>query len=319
MSKDSNYTFVNYELTHFDIFTWNPYANGGTGAYDPLNASDPRNNPGYGYSEENQDRGGAGAPPPPTPKPEEPCKIVCTGVIVNCKCVEKPKDPCEEAKKNDARFKNPIVAKQINDIRNKSTIFEYGAEQNLTAFPPGTNPVFKDIPAHADKIPKTNHVDLFHTWDLKNGYTIGLTHGHPSGNPPSTADIYGMFSAVAQPTLVAAGKTAIDYVKDNYTMTIVTQNETYTINVTDWDLLAKITKENTLNKIKDDYFDLVQDKIDIQKQTGLDSNSENNAKIYGLLKQYSNAVSISKLDIGASESVPLKLDGQGNVTKIPCI
>lgn len=80
-----------YESTPFDIFTWNPYTNGGTGAYDPLNASDPRNNPGYGYTEENQYQGGAGASPPTPPKPEEPCKskIACAGVIVNCKCAFK--------------------------------------------------------------------------------------------------------------------------------------------------------------------------------------------------------------------------------------
>jgi hypothetical protein len=246
-----------------------------------------------------------------------PCPIKSCPVgfnLIDCKCI---KDPCAEAKKNDLRASNAIILNQNNQIRTLSIEKEFGAEQNLTTFPPGTVPVFKDIPVHTDPVDPANIKPIksftpFFNWNATKGYTIGVSHGHPDGRAPSAADLILPATFLNNLKSLNGSPAAIDYFKANFTHTIVTANEIFTISVTDWDALETLRAEFTLNaqKARDNYSEKVQEYINAQKERSSSVAFMNKATLYAALKIYGKAVSISKLDKTSLKHVALKLDAQ---------
>jgi hypothetical protein len=251
-----------------------------------------------------------------------PCtnKVVCPAgySFLNCNCVKdtppKP-DPCAQAKSNDARAKSSTILGQINTIRTKSTDVEFGAEQNLSSYPPANpaDPYYKPIPVRSDA--SSIHFIPKFTWNATDGYSVGISHGHPSNNAPSPADLVNAYQFITNSELVAAGQTAMDYFKANFTIITVTQDATYTINVTDWDALGVLFKAYYADTTAglQAYLAKVVKYPEIDDQA-----SQEEATLYAALSLYGSAVNITKRDKGSTVSTPMKLDANGKIIKSTC-
>src|SRR6218665_2749369 len=157
-------------------------------------------------------------PPPSSPNPNTPQP-------------PPPPDPCSSAAKSDAKTSNAVLSAQNSSIRTQSTTNEFGAEQNLTTFPVSGTPGYRNTAVRSSGA--TSAFTPNFTWDAVNGYTVGVSHGHPANGAPSPADLVYAYANLSNPQLVAAGQSAIDYYKANFSISVVTQNEIYTITVKD--------------------------------------------------------------------------------------
>ena len=229
---------------------------------------------------------------------------------------EEDKDPCDDADKNDGRADDPKINKMNNEIRDKSTSKEFGAEQNLDTFPPENSSNYKDTAVRSDNNSASFKPNF--TWNATDGYTIGISHGHPGGSAPSPADLVNAYSYLSNAELAAAGQEAMDYFKDNFTITAVTQDATYTVNITDWDRLGelyndfKADRSGAIEAYKD------QGKIYLETNRNI-SNRNADATTFAALKMYGDAVTLTKREVGSSKSSPLKLSNNGSgFSKTPC-
>lgn len=229
---------------------------------------------------------------------------------------EEDKDPCDDADKNDGRADDPKINKMNNEIRDKSTSKEFGAEQILDTFPPGNSSNYKDTAVRSDNNSASFKPNF--TWNATDGYTIGISHGHPGGSAPSPADLVNAYSYLSNAELAAAGQEAMDYFKDNFTITAVTQDATYTVNITDWDRLGelyndfKADRSGAIEAYKD------QGKIYLETNRNI-SNRNADATTFAALKMYGDAVTLTKREVGSSKSSPLKLSNNGSgFSKTPC-
>ncbi len=226
--------------------------------------------------------------------------------------------PCDDAKKDNNLFKRKsIPQKQHDQIQKNTTKNEYGAEVKLAAFPPGNTPTFKDVAVHPNSNPSTNTFTPNFTWNSTDGYTIGSDHGHPGNTGPSPADLVNAHEFLSNSDLVAGGKDAIDYFKDNFTTTITTDDATYIVRVTDWDKLGKLYDDYYKNAESekngnDDYQLYRQECKNKDPDVSLGDQS-----VYAALKLYGNAISIAKGDGTASDFTPMKI-ADGHLASVPC-
>jgi hypothetical protein len=217
-------------------------------------------------------------------------------------------------------IQNSIISNQNNLIQSSTNTYqkEYGVEQNLTTFPPGTTPVYKNITVRTDN--SSNSFTPNFTWDSTNGYTIGVSHGHPLGGAPSPADLIYAYGKLNDPNLVAGGQVAIDYFKANFSITVVaTKNgitDTYVVKIKDWTALA--TLYNTYKSNPSAANTAWQNEGSAYMQAN-SSASYGEVTSYASVKLYGNAVTILKKDSGTTKLVPLKIDSSNNkIVKNPC-
>ena len=222
-------------------------------------------------------------------------------------------DPCADAKNNDLKLNNSKVNDQITSIRQQSTSSEYGAEQNLSVFPPESTPNYMDIPARTDG--NSSAFTPNFTWNATDGYTIGVSHGHPANGAPSPADIVNAYGNLSNVELIAAGQEAIDYYKNNFTITTVTQNEIYTVTVSDWDALGQLYNAFIANST------VANDAWRNEALNYLSNNpncSYADMTTYAGLILYGNAVTITKKENNSTQSTPMNIDSNDQVAKTPC-
>jgi hypothetical protein len=258
-------------------------------------------------------------------QPPPPCNPVCTDgfIVKDCQCVEVPKDPCAEAKKNDARTSNTIILKQNNDIRTLSTIKEYGAEQNLKVFPPATTPIFNIVDVRPGK---TNTFTPNFTWNAKDGYTIGVSHGHPGGSGPSPSDILQAFKNLSDPNLIACGQVCIDYYKAHFAITVVTKEETFMINIKDWTALGLMYEKYygsdyipaEKKEMVEAFINEAREYLKMQKGD-YDGSWCSEQTIYAGVKLYGDVVSIAKFDKTTSKFNPLDVNSSNEIVTKPCL
>jgi hypothetical protein len=224
-----------------------------------------------------------------------------------------PPDPCASAAKSDAKTSNAILAAQNASIKTQSTTTEFGAEQNLTSFPVTSTTGYKNIAVRSNGAAGSFSPNF--TWDATNGYTIGVSHGHPGNGAPSPADLINAYGNLSNPQLVAGGQAAIDYYKANFTISVVTQNEIYTVSVTDWTALGTLY---TAYKANPAAANTAWSNAAVAYRDANVGSSYGDYTAYAGLKLYGNAITITKKDNAAVKSTPLKIDSGGKVVKTTC-
>lgn len=130
---------------------------------------------------------------------------------------------------------------------------------------------------------------------------INITHSHPEDGGPSPDDMLYAYEALQNPDLQAAGQDAINYFKENFSITVVTESGTYAIKVYDWDTLQQLHTAY--------YSDVTAGKAAWQAEvTSHSGNLEySDATAHASVKLYGNAVTILKADKGKTNFKPLEL------------
>jgi hypothetical protein len=133
---------------------------------------------------------------------------------------------------------------------------------------------------------------------------------------PSPKDIVHAYKNLYKPDLVAGGAVAINYYKNNFSVTIVTSDADYMVTVKDWDAMPALTNSYYENpKATNDQFTELIDKYyevnDSYQPTKAD------ATIYAALKMYGNAVNITKREVG-EQFKPLSINDRGRIDAKNC-
>jgi len=177
--------------------------------------------------------------------PPGPALIAPANVVPNT-------SPCNQKATIGKTAADATLTNLNTTIRTQSTVYEYGANQNLTSLTSGT---YKTTAVVADTPPS---VDSWAgppaTWDSTNGFTIGTSHDHPGGSAPSPDDVFSMLNMFSNPDFAAAGATASQFYQKNAFITVLTANSTFVVTVNNW---------NALNQLAQDYF---ADKAAFQKR-----------------------------------------------------
>ncbi len=127
---------------------------------------------------------------------------------------------------------SPFLQNKNNEIRvnTSNSGNEYGYEVKLSTN--GSN-LFVNIPVRTDGQPDSFVADF--TWEFYSGWTVGASHGHPTGTTLSPEDVEWLLTNLSRPSLANAGASAIKLYKEHAFVTAVTQDATYTVTVTNWD------------------------------------------------------------------------------------
>lgn len=181
---------------------------------------------------------GDGGVPPPS---QTPCSV--DGPAEPC---PDPADPCSEKAKINTNANNATIKDQNAKLATylTSSTLEHGFSQNLQSISgPSylTTPVLTATAANPDEIVTT------FKWNSTDGYTIGFTHDHPNGTGPSSADIFAMLINSQKQTLTSAGASAVQFYKDNASMTVVTAENNYVVTVKDWSALQTLYNQYAAN------------------------------------------------------------------------
>lgn len=183
----------------------------------------------------------------------------------------------------------------------------------MSSFPPGIPPGFNNVPARTDNA--TNSFSPNFTWNATNGYTIGVTHGHPADGAPSPADLINAYANLSHPDLVAGGQAAIDYYKANFSITVTTRYETFVVTISDWTALGTLYNNHYVNPATSNTAWNVQALAYASTNNGA---SYADITAYAGLKLYGNAISILKGTTSGTNFKPVKLDNNDKVILTPC-
>ncbi len=252
----------------------------------------------------------------------------CAGVVggtaindPNCGCiggttgfVTCPPD-CDDAKKINERMSNSTLFNQHIQIQlsTATTNMEYGAEQNLSTFPPGTTPAFNNVAVRTNN--STSSFSPNFTWNATDGYTIGISHGHPGDGAPSPADLIYAYVNLSHPDLVAGGQSAIDYYKANFSITVTTRNETFIVTVSDWTALGTLYNNHYGNpSASNTAWGNEASNYSVNNPTA----TYGEYTAYASLKLYGSAISILKGNTNATNFKPMNLNANNSVVTIPC-
>jgi hypothetical protein len=228
-----------------------------------------------------------------------------------------PKDPCQEKTTVSTMEANSIIANQNAQILAKSTSIEYGTNQNLTSL---TSNTYVNTPVTTSG--NSDSFDSPFTWDSTAGYTIGSSHGHPGQSAPSPDDVFWMIGNLSNSSLVNAGTSAIQFYRNNASITVVTQSNTYVVTVNDWGKLqTEFTKFNAspvdptthLNSYDQNYVDLG---LNYEKTN--QGSTDADAGLYALMAIFGSAINIYKAPTGSTNYVPVTLNTTGQVAQKQC-
>jgi hypothetical protein len=202
-------------------------------------------------------------------------------------------DPCLEKLELKAKAQDAVIASQNNALLQKALAgepYEYGTEHNLTSWPNGS---YLNLSIRTDT--QNNTYTSRFTWDSVNGYTVGFTHYHPQGATFSPGDVYTMVKSLTSSTLQAAGSAAVNFYKDNATMTIVTANGNYMMTITDWAAIEAFGNQYSANSAS--FNDLYRDRTQLY--------FSNEA---ALLSMFGNAINLYKSELGSTDFKPIVLN-----------
>ncbi|GAA4321150.1 hypothetical protein GCM10023149_20850 [Mucilaginibacter gynuensis] len=199
-----------------------------------------------------------------------------------------------------------ILAATVNSNPPK----EWGADRKLTT---PTSGVYK--PEIVRQGTASNIFPSNFTWDAVNGYSIGISHGHPAGFAPSPADAVWAYGNLSNSQLVAAGAADIARYKGQVSVTTTTANGTYIITVKDWTALATLYTNYLANPSAKDqeYIDAGLAYKKAHPEASYETSSE-----YALASLYGSAVNIYKAPVNSSNYVPIGIDSSGHISVVPC-
>lgn len=149
-----------------------------------------------------------------------------------------------------------------NEIRTKSTTqinnpkIEFGSEKKLTNL---TGTTYNNTPVREGIV---GRFEPSFTWNPTDGYTVGASHSHPGEGVQSPADVMWMIDNASDPELNAAGSSAVQTYKDNVSITTITTDATYTINVADWAALEALRSTYTNARLTEMYITFAEDYLD---------------------------------------------------------
>ncbi|MVN92582.1 hypothetical protein [Mucilaginibacter aquatilis] len=261
---------------HTDWYEWYCEYTGGGGNQDDSAAP-------YDY-----EYGGGGNNPPSQPQQPD------------------PKDPCNEKAKVKAKAENAVVANQnqkllnnLNSIEPKSG-WEYGTEHRLSSWPNGT---YQDVDIRTSEQANTYPAKFY--WHPDFGYTIGFTHSHPGGTAPSPADLYTMVNSLTNANLISAGQNAINFYKENVTMTVVTKdNGNYAMTIKDWSAMEQFRSQYAANP--ETYNDTYT------------ANAQQFGNEVALLTMFGSSINLYKADSNSTNYLPRTLSSNNIVGNKPC-
>jgi hypothetical protein len=268
-----------------------------------------------------------GSPPPPPsdpgfPDPTTTTTSNCSVVVVDSAATDTNSDPCVKKAKINAMAANKTID-SLNAIllADSNSTVEHGTNENLKAWPGNTF-----LGTNIGTGSASSFTPVFN-WDSTFGFTIGWTHLHPGGTSESPDDIFVMIDNLSNTALQAAGSTAIQYYKNNVTMTVVTKNGNFVVTVNDWGQLQTLftTFKNSplnttsgLNAFDDDYVAKAQ-----AYATANPGAPESEAGAYALMTIFGSSINIFSAPKGSSVYTPLtlKTDAATNkktVANLPC-
>jgi hypothetical protein len=228
--------------------------------------------------------------------------------------------PCNQKATIGKTAADATVTSLNNTIRTQSTVYEYGANQNLTnisgsgTYMPTT--VNADTPPHADA-----WTGAPETWDSTNGFTIGTSHDHPGGSAPSPDDVFSMLNIFSNADFGKGGAAASQFYQKNASITVLTANSTFVVTVTNW---------NALNQLAQDYFadkqsfdDRYKDFEDAYLKNTPSSSilSPSDATEYALKRVFGNIINLYKAPKGSNTFTPRTISsssGNSLIANLPC-
>lgn len=228
-----------------------------------------------------------------------------------------PKEPCEQAV--DAKPVAEFMETTDEQILDLSTSVEYGAETKIFLPPGSTNYGDPNRLVGATPIRTDGNSGTFSpqfTWNSSQGFTINISHGHSNGGAPSPADILMAHNFVNNYYLRAAGPAAVNFFKENFTITTVTESGTYVVKVSDWDALEDLHSAYYAD-VQAGKQAWIEEAIDYDNNNG-GGISDSEKTTYSSLKLYGDAVTILKADKGTTDFKPLKLNNNNRVSETNC-
>lgn len=247
---------------------------------------------------------GTGVPNIPVVSPKD-----SSGVVADPLAKKPSKDPCAGREAVNERAGKKVVDGQNRNAMSMAHSYgkEHGGEQkfdNLT----GKN--LKDIPVRGGS---SSQFTPHFTWNAKEGYTVGATHGHPSNSAPSPADALWGSKYVNQIPIDAGQR---DLYTDYYQLVTITDHSMYVFTIKDvqaWvDLGVQFDKDRI--GFNDRYQKLAAQYLRLNFTTNKIAAGE-----WALLKMVGNAVNLyksSRTGVNA-DFKPLTIDGK-NVKEDPC-
>ncbi|MGQ7856553.1 hypothetical protein ACUN24_20140 [Pedobacter sp. WC2501] len=241
----------------------------------------------------------------------------CAGVengaaqMASCGCIRGttgipscPKDPCVERNNVSSRAQSSAVSSQKSTIISNSTNVEWGAEQNINAWPGGTS--YNQVDARTNAA--TNNFSPNFTWNATNGYTLGAAHGHPGGTGPSPADVFWATENVGSSALRAAGPDATAYYETNVTVTTYTPNgTTYVVQINDWPGMIAENLNNFKGNEANFNYNYQQ-----EAQNYLIANNSTDvgaAGVWALMSLFGDKITIYKAEPGSNDLSPVEKIG----------
>lgn len=250
---------------------------------------------------------------------EDPSPLIdCAGVVggsaydANCGCIGgttgitecPPEDDCTKKAKIAATAANAKIAAENTEIKNKTSATgnEYGTEQNLQN--PTANSDYKTMPVETDT--QAGSFGPHFTWNSTDGYTIGVSHGHPGGSAPSPDDVFWMMGNLLEQELISSGASGINFYKQNASVTVVTPDGTkYAVTVKDWGALgAAFSTFNANRTAYDDDFATI-------------ANAHGSTE-YALLSKLGSAITLFKAGPNSNDFKPLQINTNNQVSTKDC-
>ncbi|QPH38757.1 hypothetical protein [Pedobacter endophyticus] len=199
-------------------------------------------------------------------------------------------DPCFQKMLVGNMARDSIIAAQNSTILTKTTntSVEYGAEVKLVA-PTSFSP-YKSTTVRTDNA--TNNFNPKFTWSTTDGFTVGVSHGHPSNSAPSPADAIWLVSNINVPALRNASTEERNFFRSNVFVTVVASLHTYVITVNNWQALEKL------------YFEFKAD------EAGFNANyirltTEHGSSEHALLSLFGEAINLYKAPAGSTNFKPV--------------
>ena len=187
---------------------------------------------------------------------------------------------------------------------------EYGAEQNRQVM--NLTGISRTIVRTSNT---TNSFTPNFVWDAVNGYTIGVSHGHPGGSAPSPADVFYMIQQLVNyPDLSNASASDQALYQKNVTITAVTTNKTYVVRVNDWEKLRllyltfnadPVAFNNSYSQIASNYYNS-------------HTTDAGTATAYALLTKFGEAINLFGASPNSYHFSGVTINGTGTVQFIIC-
>jgi hypothetical protein len=236
------------------------------------------------------------------------CAVFLTYLDVNVVCTPDGSgggsgpgaDPCIQ--KNDVTIRFNDNSSQYNTILGHlgTSNYEYGTEQVLANLGDVTS--YLSVPVRTDGSPDSFTGNF--SWNSNSGYTIGFVHSHPSGSPPSPADVFEMLDHLTFPDLANSSQANKDFYINNASVTVITSSTTYVLTVKDLSVFTDAYNAFQSNPVG------FQDTLDYYT-------SFYGSSTKGFLRVFAGAINVYMTGANSSDFIPVILTPESQLGT-PC-